>query len=525
MPDKQQQQRQATDPVKTFQITTKPGIQRDGTTIDTELYNDGEWVRFTRQSGRPRKMGGYRSVSSQFSGPNRGSFTWSRNGITSILNCTETGIEECRILDDGSGSAVIERLDGSTGAFEPSSEVLWQIDSLFDAASGSDGSIVVAHPGHNLKNIDSDVGTYPVMVKMTAYTGYQSVFRQVNTPVPVSGGIVAIAPFLVAYGSDGYVAWCNENEPQNWSTGSAGNARITGSKIVKALPLRGGGQSPAALLWSLDSVFRMYYIGGTAIFKFDPLSSQSSVLSSSSFVEYDGKYYWAGVDRFLMFNGAVQELVNNVNLNFFYDNLNFAQRQKVWATKVTKFGEIWWFFPKGDATECNHAVIYNIRLNTWYDTPISRSSGVSAQVFYRPIWFENNADGTTKCWVHEEGWDRIEGENATAIKSFFETADFGFPTGGSDSEKPIGVNRWTRVTRVEPDFVMDGNMSLQVTGNEFAQIPAYDSKEFIFNKNTGKIDLREQRREIRLKFISDDLGGYYDAGKILMHLDVGDVRS
>jgi hypothetical protein len=39
------------------------------------------------------------------------------------------------------------------------------------------------------------------------------------------------------------------------------------------------------------------------------------------------------------------------------------QRQKVWATKVPRFGEIWWFYPKGDSEECNDAIIYNIREN------------------------------------------------------------------------------------------------------------------------------------------------------------------
>ena len=33
-----------------------PGIQRDGTSFDTNLCIDGQWVRFYR--GRPKKIGG-----------------------------------------------------------------------------------------------------------------------------------------------------------------------------------------------------------------------------------------------------------------------------------------------------------------------------------------------------------------------------------------------------------------------------------------------------------------------------------
>jgi len=511
---------------KTFLIVNQPGIRRDGTSIDSNQYNDGQWVRFQREAGRPKKMGGYRAIPVVLDGPCRGSYSWSRGGITEIMQFSDAEyMSQISIDASGAGAGTIRRNFGGI-AVRPRDDYSWQVDSMYDSAVGSDKTLIFAHPGKNLINIDSDE-TSPVYYASVQVSGNSSldVFESLPNGEAVSGGILCIAPYLVLYGSDGLVMWSNTNEPRNFVTGDAGTARITGSKIVRGLPLRGGSQSPAALLWSLDSVYRMYYIGGTQVFKFDPISSQSTVLSSNGIIEYDGKYFWAGVDRFLMYDGTVKEMVNNSNLNFFFDNLNFAQRQKVWVTKNTRYGEIWWHFPKGDSIECNHAVIYNVRLNCWYDTEINRSSGVASGVFPRPIWFENLADGTCKAWVHEEGHDRVDGESASAIPSYFETADFGFPTGGSDSEKPVGANRWTRITRVEPDFVMSGDMTVEVTGNEFAQVLAKESAPYTFGPDTGKIDLREQRREIRLRFTSNTLGGSYDAGKIIMHLDVGDVRS
>ncbi len=120
-------------------------------------------------------------------------------------------------------------------------------------------------------------------------------------------------------------------------------------------------------MWSLDSVIRVTQVGTAAIeFRFDTVTSQSSILSNKSIIEYDGIYYWAGVDRFLMYNGIVQELPNSMNLQYFFGNLNYAQRQKVWATKYTKYGEIWWHFPALTSTECDQAIIYNVREQTWY---------------------------------------------------------------------------------------------------------------------------------------------------------------
>jgi hypothetical protein len=45
------------------QVISQPGIKRDGTQLDGEGYIDGRWIRFQRQ--RPRKMGGYRGVTSE----------------------------------------------------------------------------------------------------------------------------------------------------------------------------------------------------------------------------------------------------------------------------------------------------------------------------------------------------------------------------------------------------------------------------------------------------------------------------
>ncbi|MEG7750677.1 hypothetical protein U2087_15640, partial [Listeria monocytogenes] len=80
--------------------------------------------------------------------------------------------------------------------------------------------------------------------------------------------------------------------------------------------------------------------------------------------------FWCGLDRLVSYNGVVQDVPNTMNSNFFFDNLNYDHATKVFAFKVPRFGEIWWCFPKGASTECNHAVIFNVRENTWYDTPL-----------------------------------------------------------------------------------------------------------------------------------------------------------
>jgi hypothetical protein len=77
---------------------------------------------------------------------------------------------------------------------------------------------------------------------------------------------------------------------------------------------------------------------------------------------------------------------------------------------------------------------------------------------------------------------------------------------------------------MEPDFIQSGEMTFQVTGRSFAQAQDVTSPPYAFGPDTHKIDLREQRREIRLIFTSNVQGGDYQLGKVLLHANVGDVR-
>jgi hypothetical protein len=128
-------------------------------------------------------------------------------------------------------------------------------------------------------------------------------------------------------------------------------------------------------------------------------------------------------------------------------------------------------------------------------------------------------------YLHEKGKDHVSGDDVTAIYSMFETADFGLPTGGAQPNQGQGVNRWTRCIRVEPDFLQEGEMSMYVTGKEFANAPETVSSGYNFTSETERIDMREQRREIRLKFESNVVGGHYEMGRVILHIQPGDVRN
>lgn len=357
-----------------------------------------------------------------------------------------------------------------------------------------------------------------------------------NNNISVSGGCVMLHPYLFVYGNNGLIKNCSAGNFQDWVSADSNENTVAAGKIVKGLPVRGGTTSPSGLFWSLDSLIRVSYapttVGTSTIYwRYDIVTSQSSILSSSSVIEYDGLFFWCGVDRFLMYNGVVSEIANNTNINYFFDNLNYTQRQKVWATKIPRWGEVWWFYPKGNATECTDAIIFNVRDKVWYDAGEAlgarRSAGTFSEVFRKPIWAgtETNASNTYTLWQHETGTDLVNLSQQSAIQSYFETDSIGWVNGGPNQNDAVGMNNYIRLERVEPDFVQSGDMNMYVTGKGYASDVDQVSEAYVFSPTTLKIDLREQRREMRLRFESNVVNGNYECGLNLLSADVGDMRS
>ena len=381
----------------------------------------------------------------------------------------------------------------------------------------------------------SVVASVWTVVLSLAATANGTVLLTFDNNISVSGGACMLYPYLFVYGNNGLIQNCSAGDFNNWTSADSNANNVASTKIVKGMPLRGGTTSPSGLFWSTDSVIRVSYspqtVGTSTLYwRYDLITQQSSIMSSQCVIEYDGIIYWVGVDRFLMYNGVVQEVENTQNLNWFFDGLNVSQRQKVWVSKIPRWGEIWWFYPRGTSTECNDAIIYNVREKTWYDAGLAdganRSAGYFSEVFRKPIWAGNvaNSTGNYTLWVQESGSNQTYLNNVNAINSYFETNVLGSNMGLVGSAQGAGDNLWTRLDRVEPDFQQAGTMSMVVTGKGFADDTDIESAPYNFDPTTLKIDLKEQRREMRLRFISNTVNGDYFMGRVVLNVETGDVR-
>ena len=420
-------------------------------------------------------------------------------------------------------TATTTNMVGGSNALITNSLNTWMFDVMFDSVSLD--NLLIASVSPNLAAIDSSATGQIFTGNVLTTTPLVEVALPSNANA--SGGMVVLHPYLFYYGTAGIIGWSVPGDPNDLTGSGSGQARVAGQKIVKGLPLRAGaGSAPAGLFWAYNALIRSTFTGGATVFQFDTISAETTVLSPNSIIEYDGIYYWCGVDRFLMFNGVVRELPNTMNLNYFFDNLNNEQAQKVYATKVPRFGEIWWCFPFGTSTECDHAIVYNVRENTWYDTPLpnsGRSAASFSPQFAAPLMTGVLDDGLAgyQVWLHEQGLDAIDGTSITPINSYFETSDLSLAVTNNQ-------NRKVKISYIEPDFVQVGDMTVEVKGRANARAPTVTSNIVTFVANPGSdpaaqiVPFKEQRREMRVRFTSNTVGGDYQMGQVLMHIEAGD---
>jgi len=687
-----------------YTLGVQPGIKRDGTVFEAREFSDGTWTRFQR--GVPKKMGGYRQMFRTPNGIPRGMVTNPYNGVNYIFIGNSDGLDVFTTSTNvgiGAGPYV-----AALSNFAANANNLWQFDLQYEPNGGALN--VLAHPGQNLANIDNGVATQVLVGDTLPGAGQVWTFAGLfdtggsaptGDPISVDGGVCVLYPFIFVYGSNGYIANNNVDSTYanqvltDWNGALANKVNMASSKIVKGVPVRGGTQSPSGLFWATDSLIRVSFVNAAPIYwRYDIISSQISIMSSNSVVEMDGVYYWMGVDRFYSYNGSVQVVPNDKNVNWLFDNLNFEQRQKVWATKVPRFNEIWFFYPRGTETECSDAIIYNVKDKIWYDAGSAigsrRSCGYTTEIFPSPIWcgwdyewvfgaphvvaatpagsytttsviggiagttltvasgsgvkigmvltgtgvtagttvttlgsgtggagtyivsasqtvapgtaiaglltyaaptaaqiylegnqsvefapgdrmsFSNVSGSTTyvvqssaftfnvlsqatggvtlvtatsnfspapsvgdsaffilngySVWQQEFGTDQLSDQGELAVLSNYTTCDISWVGGTPSSDTPTGVNRRLHLTRVEPDFVQTGDMTLTVLGKKFARGDLESDGPFTFGPDDGKVDLRIEHRETRLKFESNTIGGDFEMGRVLITAEFGDTR-
>lgn len=496
------------------------GIQRDGTQFDSTLHNSGSWVRFYR--GRPQKIGGWQLIANGTTEIIRSTYDYEGVGFVYLYFGRPSSLSFMQAFYP---SLVTSPPSTCTpDDFIPDENNNWIFDSVAYVPEGEDEETlyVVASCCPNLTDIGSTTER-PVYYGVLGEDGpFQPMTDGIGgDPITTSGGVVVMSTFVIVYGENGILRW---NDGADFTTWPEENELQAGtSKYIFSLPVRAG-SNPVNLFWSLDGVISVTLSATpeTPDFNYSYVASRTTVMSPKSIVSFEPNVYWVGNDCFWMWNGSVQELPNTINKKWFFENINPNQTGKTFAYADTQWNEVWFVFCKGTATEPNHAVVYCVDTQNWYDTDqINRGSGVpSSSVFRKPILTSSvpvtsGGNEIYPIYAHEIGSDAIEFGVTKPIVSYIESKNYNLW-----AENPAA--KVLALDSVILDVQQTGNMYFYVKYYGYPNSTMRQTENFDFTNSDEFKTVRIKGSIFSIVFVSNVVGGDYVMGNTMMYLNIPD---
>ena len=234
-------------------------------------------------------------------------------------------------------------------------------------------------------------------------------------------------PLLIRFGSqESLIAW------QSLATNTAGELRLsTGSEIVVAVQTK-----QQILIYTDVSLHGMQFLGPPFTFGLTEISRNITIASPNAAVAVNDFVFWMGSKEFYVYSGTVARLPCTV-LDYVFSDFNRDQIGKVTAGHNSSYGEVWWFYPSGSATENDRYVIYNYQEKVWYFGNLARTAWVDRGINQYPI----AASTDNKLYYHEFGQDDGSTNPASAISANIESSQIDIGDG----------DKFTFIRRLIPD--------------------------------------------------------------------------
>ena len=181
-----------------------------------------------------------------------------------------------------------------------------------------------------------------------------------NAPTGNNAMVVTEERFVFCLGAGGNprkVQWSDKENNTVWSasaTNEAGDMELqTTGQIMCGLRMRG-----STLILTDNDAHIAEYSGPPFVYGFQRVGTACGVASRKAAVAIDQGAFWMGKKGFFTFDGSTAKEMPCEVADYVFDDLNTAQKTKVYAVHNSQFGEIWWFYPDASGNLYNHETGY-----------------------------------------------------------------------------------------------------------------------------------------------------------------------
>jgi len=298
------------------------------------------------------------------------------------------------------------------------------------------------------------------------------------------------------------IRFSSQESATDWtprSTNSAGDIRIgSGSEFVRAVETK-----REIIVFTDSSMHSLQFIGAPFTFGIQPLATNITIMGPNAPVAVNDAIFWMGRQNFYIYDGQTKQLPCSVKERVFFD-FDYSQADKVYASVISEFGEVIWFYTSnanslsnGGTGENDRYVIYNYQEGVWYYGDLGRSAFLDRGIRTFPIAAADNY-----LYNHETGYT----DDGSVMTSRLESSPIDMGDG----------DYFTSIRRVIPDFTFNGSTTTDPTVNLTLQSNNFPGGDYLqtevskvdrtststtvpFEQFTNKADVRLRGRAFTIK--------------------------
>lgn len=334
-----------------------------------------------------------------------------------------------------------------------------------------------------------------------------------NAPASVTFALTTAQRQIMALGCNEEVSgnfnpncirWCDIEDNTNWTSGAASNAGeyildASAGRLVAARVI-----GPYIAIWTSKSLYLAEYRGlPEQTYSFDKVADECGLVGPNAVEVVDGTAYWLAPDfqfRIWTIGGMVQLVAPPLGKDF-RDNIDRTQVDKVCASALSQYSEVWWHYPDsrdttGDAGENSRYIAVSTLDGSWFPGIMARTATSNAGVLQNPVKVTYGG----MVYYHEYGTD------ADGKALDWEITSSDIYIGNAET--------WAECRGIWPDIeAQQGDISLTINVRPYPQATARTKGPYILAKNANKKDFLLQGRIAAFTFSGSSAPAFMRIGK------------
>lgn len=345
------------------------------------------------------------------------------------------------------------------------------------------GDLIVSCPGNgtDIYSWDGDTLVAPAKVSGSPTANY--VFTSNNILVALGYDTGATAA------NENGISWCDQGGLTNWTTGQSGSDTIEGAgRFITHASTRGEN-----LIFTINQTYLFRYIGGQFVWQTRLIDSDIGCIAQNARCSASGVVYWVGLNNFYMWRGGNVEVIpsnsgaESTIKDYVFNNLNRGQKEKIFCWYNSLFREVWFHYPSESSNDPDMIARFNIDTYEWTPDTMERTA-----VEYPSILTQNpkliNLTGVF--YGHENGTD----DDGASMPWQLTTS---LIYGGTDTIQHKAFI---------PDYILSGDMSVQITTYDYPKSAAKTDKTYTVNSSSTRIATEQNGRYWQYNLSGDELG-------------------